>query len=81
MLLTVTHVCHCPTPVFHSSPEVGVRGQNTKQVIQDYDTVFDNSIPFRKNDLLRITSEYRACRACTLCLGTEAAGVSVPQTR
>ena len=26
---------------------------------------------------LRI-SEYRACRACTLCLGTEAAGVSVP---
>ena len=23
---------------------------NTKQVIQDYDTVFDNSIPFRKND-------------------------------
>ena len=33
---------------------------NTKQVIQDYDTVFDNSIPFRKNDPLRI-SEYRAC--------------------
>jgi len=28
---------------------------NTKQVIQDYDTVFDNSILFRKNDLLRIT--------------------------
>ena len=30
---------------------------NTKQVIQDYDTVFDsdNSIPFRQNDLLRIT--------------------------
>ena len=28
---------------------------NTKQVIQDYDTVFDNSIPFRKNDPLRIT--------------------------
>ena len=28
---------------------------NTKQVIQDYDTVFDNSIPYRKNDLLRIT--------------------------
>jgi len=30
---------------------------NTKQVIQDYDTVFDNSIPsgFRKNDLPRIT--------------------------
>ena len=28
---------------------------DTKQVIQDYDTVFDNSIPFRKNDLLRIT--------------------------
>jgi len=28
---------------------------NTKQVIQDYDTVFDYSIPFRKNDLLRIT--------------------------
>ena len=50
---------------------------NTKQVIQDYDTVFDNSIPFRKNDLLRITvriSEYRACQACTLCLGTEAVG-------
>jgi hypothetical protein len=23
---------------------------NTKQVIQDYDTVFDNSIPLRKND-------------------------------
>ena len=33
---------------------------NTKQVIQDYDTVFDNSIPFRKNDLLRITF----CRTC-----------------
>ena len=51
---------------------------NTKQVIQDHDTVFDNSIPFRKNDPhgLRI-SEYRACRACTLCLGTEAEGVSV----
>ena len=29
--------------------------ENTKQVIQDYDTVFDNSIPLRKNDLLRIT--------------------------
>ena len=29
--------------------------ENTKQVIQDYDTVFDNSIPFRKNDPLRIT--------------------------
>ena len=28
---------------------------NTKQAIQDYDTVSDNSIPFRKNDLLRIT--------------------------
>jgi hypothetical protein len=28
---------------------------NTKQVIQDYDTAFDNSILFRKNDLLRIT--------------------------
>ena len=28
---------------------------NTKEVIQDYDTVFDNSIPFRKNDPLRIT--------------------------
>ncbi len=28
---------------------------NTKQVIQDYDTVFDNSIPFRKNDPVRIT--------------------------
>jgi hypothetical protein len=27
---------------------------NTKQVIQDCDTVFDNSIPFRKNDPLRI---------------------------
>jgi len=27
---------------------------NTKQVIQDYDTAFDNSIPFRKNDPLRI---------------------------
>ena len=60
---------------------------NTKQVIQDYDTVFDNSIPLRKNDLLwtRITYfkflEYRACRACTLCLGTEAAGVSVPPPR
>ena len=25
--------------------------------------------------------EYRACRACTLCLGTEAAGVSVPPPR
>jgi hypothetical protein len=28
---------------------------NTKQVIQDYDTVFDNSILLRKNDLLRVT--------------------------
>ncbi|MFN9941878.1 MAG: hypothetical protein ACK56I_20620, partial [bacterium] len=28
---------------------------NSKQVNQDYDTVFDNSILFRKNDLLRIT--------------------------
>ena len=28
---------------------------NSKQVIQDYDTVFDNSILFRINDLLRIT--------------------------
>jgi hypothetical protein len=28
--------------------------RNTKQVIQDCDTVFDNSIPFRKNDPLRI---------------------------
>jgi hypothetical protein len=28
---------------------------NSKQVIQDYDTVIDNSILFRKNDLLRIT--------------------------
>ena len=27
---------------------------NTKRVIQDYDTVFDNSILFRKNDPLRI---------------------------
>jgi len=28
---------------------------NIKQVIQDLDTVFENSTPFRKNDLLRIT--------------------------
>ena len=28
---------------------------NTKQVIQDYDTVFDNSILLHKNDPLRIT--------------------------
>ena len=28
---------------------------NTKQVIQDYDTVFDNSILLRQNDPLRIT--------------------------
>ena len=41
---------------------------NTKQVIQDYDTVFDNSIPFRKNDPLRITY-FRIPGACTLCLG------------
>ncbi len=55
---------------------------NTKQAIQDYDTVFDNSIPFRKNDPLRITYfRIPACRACTLCLGTEAAGVSVPPPR
>jgi hypothetical protein len=27
---------------------------NTKQVIQDYNTVFDNSILFHKNDPLRI---------------------------
>ena len=53
---------------------------NTKQVIQDYDTVFDNSIPLRKNDPLRITY-FRIPGACTLCLGTEAAGVSVPPPR
>ena len=28
---------------------------NSKQVIQDYDTVFDNLILFRINDLLQIT--------------------------
>jgi hypothetical protein len=28
---------------------------NTKQVIQDYDAVFDNWNPFRKNNLPRIT--------------------------
>jgi hypothetical protein len=37
----------------HGSP--GDRVAATKQVIQDYDTVFDNSILFCKNDLLRIT--------------------------
>jgi len=42
---------------------------NTKKVIQDYDTVFDNSIPFRKMTYYGL--EYRACRACTLCLVTE----------
>jgi hypothetical protein len=31
---------------------------NTKQAVQDYyDTVFDNSIPFRKNDLPRVNGE------------------------
>ena len=54
---------------------------NTKQVIQDYDTVFDNLIPFRKIVLLRITY-FRipgVQGGCTLCLGTKAApaGVSV----
>ena len=38
-------------------------------MIQDYDTVFDNSIPFRKMTYYGL--EYRACRACTLCLVTE----------
>ena len=57
---------------------------NTKQVIQDYDTVFDNSIPFRKNDPLRITY-FRIPGVPGLhfvpVLGTEAAGVSVPPPR
>ncbi len=44
---------------------------NTKQVIQDYDTVFDNSIPFRKNDPLRMTY-FRIPGGPALCLGTEA---------
>jgi hypothetical protein len=57
------HVTYLRSQVFlersHShqkrSQKLTVSG-NTKQVIQDYDTVFDNSaIPFRKNDLLRIT--------------------------
>jgi len=38
-----------------SKPPLLTIFENTKQVIQDYDSVFDNSIPFRKNDLLRIT--------------------------
>ena len=46
-----------PEPGFFAnrviSTELTIFG-NTKQVIQDYDTVFDNSIPFRKNDPLRI---------------------------
>ena len=42
------------TPEKKPKKELTIFG-NTKQVIQDYDTVFDNSIPFRKNDLLRIT--------------------------
>ena len=43
------------TPKKKQKRKLTVSG-NTKQVIQDYDTVFDNSaIPFRKNDLLRIT--------------------------
>ena len=56
---------------------------NTKQVIQDYDTVFDNhSIPFRKNDPLRITYfRIPGVPGLHLCLGTEAAGVSVPPPR
>ena len=33
---------------------------NTKQVIQDHDTVFDNSILFHKNDPLRIQNTGRA---------------------
>ena len=47
---------------------------NTKQVIhtiQDYDTVFDNSIPFCKNDLLRITYFRIPGVYFKLCLGTE----------
>ena len=44
---------------------------NTKQVIQDYDTVFDNSIPFRKNDPLRITYfRIPGVPGLHLCLGT-----------
>jgi len=42
------------TPKKKQKRKLTVSG-NTKQVIQDYDTVFDNSIPFRKNDLPRIT--------------------------
>jgi hypothetical protein len=59
------HVTFCETPlVFRTSnsrlfpkhqTSNSILFGNTKQVIQDYDTVFDNSIPFRKNDLLRIT--------------------------
>ena len=44
---------------------------NTKQVIQDYDTVFDNSIPFCKNDLLQITYFRIPGVYFKLCLGTE----------
>jgi hypothetical protein len=55
--------------------------------ISDYDKVFENSISFRKKDLLRIKIlEYRAIRAFlqafgTLYLGTEAAslvGLQIP---
>ena len=56
---------------------------NTKQVIQDYDTVFDNSIPLRKNDLLRITY-FRIPRAgpalCALARGSGCLGAAAPVT-
>ena len=41
---------------------------NTKQVIQDYDTVFDNSIPFRKNDLRITYFRKPGCTSVTVCV-------------
>jgi hypothetical protein len=63
---------------------------NTKQVIQDYDTVFDNSIPFRKNDPLRITYfripgvpglhfvPWHRCSGC-LCAATPVTGAAADE--
>ena len=49
---------------------------NTKQVIQDYDTVFDNPIPFRKNDPTDYVFQNTGRAGPALCaLAPEAAGV------
>jgi hypothetical protein len=54
---------------------------NTKQVTQDYDKYLTIRFPSAKMTYygLRI-SEYRACRACTLCLGSGCLGAAAPVT-